>query len=167
MTKEYSSSQMKNIESVRKLFVPLRSFDEASVSEKLALFANDAVWWNGLPRLHPLGEDSEHKGLEKIRKLIVGSGTDARHLGIDAYELSTVRYEDLLELADGDYVVRQHTMYAKTRGGRDYCNAYCFIFRFNGDGKIAYMAEHWNTWWGDRFLFDQIGPSPTHITGNA
>ena len=44
-----------------------------------------------------------------------------------------MRNEDVLVLADGDYVVRQHTMRAKTRAGRDYSNVYCFVFRFAGD----------------------------------
>ena len=155
MTREYSTAERRNLENVSRLFAPPRGFDVST------LFADDAVWWNGLPRLR--GEGScEHRGIEAIRRIVTGASRDASRLGVDAYDLSTVRNEDVLVLADGDYVVRQHTMHAKTRAGRDYRNVYCFVFRFRADGKIAYLTEHWNTWWADRFLFDQRPPEPAH-----
>ena len=153
MPREYSATERRNIESVNRLFAPPPGFDVAT------LFADDAVWWNGLPRLR--GEGScEHRGIEAIRAIVTGASRDQSRLGVDAYDLSTVRNEDVLVLADGDYVVRQHTMYAKTRAGRDYSNVYCFVFRFRADGRIAYLTEHWNSWWADRFLFDQRPPEP-------
>ncbi len=158
MSREYSPTERRNLEAVGKLFAPPPGFDPAS------LFADDAVWWNGLPRLRGLEGSCEHQGLDAIRKILTGARTDQRRFGIDAYDLTTVRNEDVLVLADGDFVVRQHTMYAKTRSGRDYSNVYCFVFRFREDGKIAYLTEHWNTWWADRFLFDQRPPEPAHPT---
>jgi len=153
--REYSSTEKRNLEAVSRLFAPPPGFDVTT------LFADDAVWWNGLPRLR--GEGScEHRGIEAIRAIVTGASRDASRLGVDAYDLATVRNEDVLVLADGDHVVRQHTMYAKTRAGRDYSNVYCFVFRFREDGRIAYLTEHWNTWWADRFLFDQRPPEPAH-----
>ncbi|HZO09123.1 MAG TPA: nuclear transport factor 2 family protein [Myxococcota bacterium] len=155
MPREYSSTEKRNLEAVSRLFAPPPGFDVTT------LFADDAVWWNGLPRLR--GEGScEHRGIEAIRAIVTGASRDASRLGVDAYDLATVRNEDVLVLADGDHVVRQHTMYAKTRAGRDYSNVYCFVFRFREDGRIAYLTEHWNTWWADRFLFDQRPPEPAH-----
>ena len=156
MAREYSATERRNLEAVERLFAPPPGFDVT------ALFAADAVWWNGLPRLRGLEGSCEHRGIEAIRRILGSAGTDMRRLGIDAYDLTTVRNEDVLVLADGDYVVRQHTMYAKTRAGRDYSNVYCFVFRFGEDGKIAYLTEHWNSWWADRFLFDQRPPEPAH-----
>jgi len=155
MPREYSATEKRNLESVSRLFAPPPGFDVTT------FFADDAVWWNGLARLR--GEGScEHRGLEAIRALVTGASRDLGRLGVDAYDLSTVRNEDVLVLADGDYVVRQHTMYAKTRARRDYCNVYCFVFRFRADGRIAYLTEHWNSWWAERFLFDQRPPEPAH-----
>ncbi len=160
MAHEYSAVELLNLESVRTLMAPPPGFDITT------LFAEDAVWWNGLPRLHAPGASCEHRGIEAIRALLHGSGKDRRELGIDAYDLSTVRYENVIEVVDGDRVVRQQTMHAKTRSGRDYCNVYCFVFEFDAAGRIAYLTEHWNTWYADRFLFDQIAPTPPRAGGS-
>lgn len=154
MAREYSAAELRNLESVRRMMSPPPGFDI------MTLFAEDAVWWNGLPRLHAPGASCEHRGIEAIRAIVSGSAKDRRDLGIDAYDLSTVRYENVIEVVDGDRVVRQQTMYAKTQSGRDYCNVYCFVFEFDANGRIAYLTEHWNTWYADRFLFDQRAPTP-------
>lgn len=154
MPREYTEREQRNLETVRKLMAPPPGFDIST------LFADDAVWWNGLPRLHAPGASCEHRGIEAIRTILGGSKTDRRHLGIDAYDLSTVRYENVIEMVDGDRVMRQQTMYAKTKMGRDYCNVYCFVFEFDAEGRISYLTEHWNTWWAERFLFDQLHPEP-------
>ena len=38
--------------------------------------------------------------------------------GMDSYDLSTNVFEDVVVLADGDFVVRQHTQRSKTLRGR-------------------------------------------------
>ena len=68
-------------------------------------------------------------------------------------------------VADGDYVVRQQTFRAKTIAGQDYCNVYCFVFRFGQDGKIAYLTEHWNTWHAYNVLFNNFDMEPAHPEG--
>lgn len=156
--REYSAAEKRNLEAVAALFTPPPGFDPSG------LFAEDAVWWNGLPRLKDAEGTCEHRGLPAIQKILFAAGTDLRRFGIDAYDLSTTRYEDVVTIADGDFVVRQHTMHARTHGGRDYSNVYCFVFRFGPEGKIQYLTEHWNTWWADRFLFDQLPPEPAHPT---
>lgn len=159
MPREYSATEKRNLENVNRLFAPPPGFDVST------LFADDAVWWNGLPRLRGLEGSCEHKGIEAIRRILTSSGTDLRSVGIDAYDLSTVRNEEVLLLADGDYVVRQHNMFAKTRAGRDYSNVYCFVFRFRSDGKIAYLTEHWNTWQAFRVLFNNYEVQPARPEG--
>lgn len=152
----YSEVEQRNLQAVARLFEPPPGFDVG------ALFADDAVWWNGLPRLSGLEGSTEHRGIAAIRRILGAAAADLTHLGIDAYDLSTTRYEDVVVLADGDFVVRQHTMRARTRLGRDYVNVYCFVFRFDVEGRIAHLTEHWNTWWADRFLFDNRAPEPAH-----
>ena len=152
MAREYSATEQRNIASVERMFAPPPGFDVGS------LFADEAVWWNGHPKLRGPYGSCEHKGIAAIRRILDAAGADARAAGIDAYDLTTVRNENVIVIADGDYVVRQHNMHAKTHGGRDYHNVYCFVFRFRADGKIAYLTEHWNTWWADRFLFEQRPP---------
>lgn len=156
MSREYSDTEQRNLDASRRLFAPPPGFDPAT------LFADDAVWWNGLPRLHTPGAGCEHRGIAAIRRLMDSANADTQHLGIDAYDLGTTRYEDLVELVDGDWVMRQHTMHAKTKAGRDYTNVYCFVMRFDAGGRIVHLTEHWNSWWAERFLFDQLAPTPAH-----
>ena len=157
MAREYSATEQRNIASVEKMFTPPAGFDVGS------LFADDAVWWNGHPKLREgPGGSCEHKGIAAIRRILGAAGTDARAAGIDAYDLTTVRNENVIVLADGDYVMRQHNMHAKTHGGRDYRNVYCFVFRFDADGRIAYLTEHWNTWLAHKVLFENFEVEPAH-----
>ena len=154
-------------EEQRNLDVTHRLFDTTNREDKSLLFTEDAVWWNGLPFVGPGGQ-TEHKGRDAIRGILTGatSGPSARKTdsGVDAYDVSTIRNEDVVLLADGDYVVRQHTMYAKTHRGRDYTNVYCFVFRFDASGRIKYLTEHWNTWHAHNVLFNNFKLEPAHPT---
>ena len=67
---------------------------------------------------------------------------------------------DVLVLADGDHVVRQHTFHATAHGGQAYSNVYCFVFRFSADGRIQYLTEHWNTWHAHNVLFNNFKLAP-------
>jgi ketosteroid isomerase-like protein len=142
-----------------------RLFDTTNPEDKSLLFAEDAVWWNGLPFVGGRGE-TEHKGRAAIKAILTGATSgpkrEAVQTGVDAYDVSTIRNEDIVLLADGNYVVRQHTMYAKTHGGQDYCNVYCFVFRFGDDGLIHYLTEHWNTWHAHNVLFNNFHIEPAH-----
>ena len=155
---KYSAEEQRNIDTANSLF-------GAEPEDKSTLFADDAVWWNGLPFVRGAGV-TEHEGIEAIREILTGAGrarTDDS--GIDAYDLSTGRNEDVLVLADGDYVMRQHTFRAKTHGGQDYANVYCFVFRFNAEGRIQYLTEHWNTWHAHNVLFNNFKIEPAHPEG--
>lgn len=155
---DYSASEQRNIDVANSLFA-------AEPADKASLFAEDAVWWNGLPFVRGAGI-TEHKGIEAIREILRGAGRARDETsGIDVYDLSTGRNEDVLVLADGDYVVRQHTFYAETHGGQSYSNVYCFVFRFNAEGKIQYLTEHWNTWHAHNVLFNNFRLDPARPEG--
>ena len=49
-----------------------------------------------------------------------------------------------------------------TVNGKQYENTYCFVFRFDDDGRIQYLTEHWNTWHAYRQLFNQFDVEPAH-----
>lgn len=144
----YTQTEQRNIDTVNAIFEAGPEFN------RLDAFAEDAVWWNGLPKLPGLEGQTEHKGKKAIGRILGGSGQPHPGTGIDSYDLATNRFTDLLVLADGDYVIRQHTQHSKTLGGRDYKNVYCFVFRFNAEGQIIYLTEHWNTWYANKVLFE-------------
>jgi ketosteroid isomerase-like protein len=152
---DYTPAQRRNLDAVETLFDPPPGFDVAS------LFAPDAVWWNGLTRLPGLEGRSNHD-IGGIRQILGSAGARRADSPSDSYDLSTKSYEDVVVLVDGDWVVRQHTMRAKTHAGRDYVNVYCFVFRFDAQGRIAHLTEHTNTWWIERFLLDYRAPEPSH-----
>ena len=159
---EYTPKETRNMAVVDRLF------DTTSGEDKSMLFAEDAVWWNGLPFVGGQGE-TEHKGRAAIAGILTGSTSKPTekkiNSGVDAYDVSTIRNDDIVVLADGDFVVRQHTMRAKTHRGRDYTNVYCFVFRFNEDGVIQYLTEHWNTWHAHNVLFNNFPMEPAHPNG--
>ena len=156
---DYTPTEKRNIDSVNAMFEAGPELDRAS------LFAVDAIWWNGLPLIPGNVGETEHKGIDAIKGILYGSGRQHPGTGIDSYDLMTNRFSDVLVLADGNYVIRQHTQTSKTLGGQDYRNVYCFVFRFNDDGKIAYLTEHWNTWYAERVLFNNFAVEPAHPVG--
>ena len=156
-------------EEERNIAVTERLFDTTNPEDKALLFSEDAVWWNGLPFIGTNPGETEHKGRDAIRAILTGATSGPsekkRNTGTDAYDVSTIRNEDVVLLADGDFVVRQHTMRAKTHGGRDYTNVYCFVFRFDENGLIQYLTEHWNTWHAHNVLFNNFPMEPAHPNG--
>jgi ketosteroid isomerase-like protein len=152
----YTATEQTNIDTVNAMFSAGRELDRAT------LFADDAVWWNGLPLLPGMVGETEHKGIEEITKILRGSGQRHGTSGIDSYDIPTNTFSDVLVLADGDYVVRQHTQQSTTLGGQTYRNVYCFVFRFNASGRIAYLTEHWNTWHAHNVLFNNFAMEPAH-----
>lgn len=157
----YTDAEKRNIETVTNFFEGGRDFD------RLSLWTEDATWWNGLPMLPHNPGETEHKGLKAIGGILGGSGRPHPGTGIDSYDLATNKFTDVVVLADGDYVVRQHTQHSTTLGGKPYRNVYCFVFRFNDEGKITYLTEHWNTWYAQRVLFNNFDVEPAHPTGET
>ena len=120
----YTEQEARNIHTVNQLFEGDADFD------RVAIFDADAVWWNGLPHINSPPGNTEFRGIEAITALMASSGSpDNLARGVDAYDLATTTFEDVVVLADGDFVVRQHTQRSKTHSGRDYCNVYCFVVK--------------------------------------
>lgn len=157
--REYTEAEQRNLDTVTAFFEAGRDFD------RLSVFADDAVWWNGLPLLPGRVGSTEHRGLDEIRPILRGSGQPHTGTGIDSYDLATNRFTDVVTVVDGDYVVRQHTQHSTTLGGRPYRNVYCFVFQFDADGKVTYLTEHWNTWYAHKVLFENFDVEPAHPTG--
>src|SRR3981081_2309893 len=154
---DHSETELRNVTTVNAMFEAGRELDRAT------LFAADATWWNGLPWIPSSPGQTEHVGLDAIRGILHGSGRPSSGgSGIDSYDLATNRFTDVVVLAAGDWVVRQHPQTSKTLGGQDYRNVYCFVFRFNAEGKIQYLTEHWNTWYAHRVLFENFEVEPAH-----
>ena len=84
-----------------------RLFDTTNPENKSLLFAEDAIWWNGLPFVGGNNGQTEHKGRAAINGILTGatSGPSEKktNTGVDAYDVSTIRNEDIVLLADGDY----------------------------------------------------------------
>lgn len=155
----HDPSEARNVATVNTMFEAGPELDRST------LFAEDAVWWNGLPLLPGAPGQTEHRGIEAIRAILGSSGRPHPGTGIDSYDLSTNRFSDVVVLADGNWVVRQHTQTSTTLGGRPYRNVYCFVFCFDDEGKIAYLTEHWNTWYAERVLFNNFAMEPAHPLG--
>lgn len=146
----HSERERANLGVVRQFFG-----EEPGPADKSELFAEDGVWWNGLPMIPGAEGVMEHRGRDAIRNILPSQNVGRGLLpGRDAYKLETVRAHDVVMLADGDHVVRQQNLTAETKRGQHYANTYCFVFRFGDDGKIAYLTEHWNTWQAHRMLFN-------------
>jgi len=157
---DYTETELRNLHVVRQFLN-----EEPPPDDKSTLFAEDGVWWNGLPLAHSEGR-TEHRGRAEIRKLLPSQTTHVRlPPGRDKYDMSTAKTTDVITLADGDYVVRQQNFSARTVNGREYANTYCFVFRFNEAGEIAYLTEHWNTWHAYRELFNQFDVTPANPLG--
>jgi ketosteroid isomerase-like protein len=153
----YTDTELRNLSVVRQFLN-----EEPPPADKSELFAQDGVWWNGLPLAHPEGR-TEHRGRDEIRRLLPSQNANTPlGPGRDKYDMSTAEIADVVMLADGDYVVRQQTFRAKTVHGKQYENTYCFVFRFNERGEIAYLTEHWNTWHAYRQLFNNFDVEPAH-----
>ena len=126
--REYSEIEQRNLSVVRQFLN-----EEPPPDDKSLLFAEDGVWWNGLPLAHSEGR-TEHRGRAEIRKLLPSQNvSSALGVGRDRYDMATREVADVITLADGDFVVRQQTFQATTIQGKPYENTYCFVFRFGAE----------------------------------
>jgi ketosteroid isomerase-like protein len=155
---DYTETELRNLGVVKQFFS-----EAPAPADKSELFTEDGIWWNGLPLVGD-GE-TEHRGRAAIRQLLPSTRKGELGPGRDIYDMSTMKAEDVIMLADGDYVVRQQTCRARTVQGDDYANTYCFVFRFNGDGQIEYLTEHWNTFYAYQKLFNKFAFEPAHPVG--
>lgn len=152
----YTETEERNLRVVRQMFG-----EEPGPDDKSMLFAEDGAWWNGLPMIPGAEGVMEHRGRDAIRNILPSQNKGRGLLpGRDTYRLETCRAHDVVMLADGDYVVRQQNFTAETKLGQHYANTYCFVFRFNEQGEITYLTEHWNTWQAHRVLMNNYDVQP-------
>lgn len=140
-------------EEERNLAVVHGFFDPGPDFDFPGSIADDCVWWNALAELPGAEGVTEHRGKAAVLRILMGAGTDYSDRGIDGYDLSTKSYHDVIEICDGPYVFRQHRYRARTHGGQDYENVYGFLFRFDREGRIDRIWEHWDTLTAKRVLF--------------
>ena len=157
---DYTETERRNLSVVAKFFG-----EEPYDGPKSELFAPDGVWWNGLPLIPGAEGQTEHRGRAAIANILPSESKAPPRPGGDKYDLSTAAIDNVITLADGDYVVRQQNFSAKTRRGQDYQNVYCFVFRFDDEGQIVYLTEHWNTWHAHNILFDNHPMDPARPLG--
>ena len=111
-------------------------------------FAADAVWtmYGELPIAGPW------RGREAIVDdfLVAAGGT--------LYEPGSVEFEFPTLIGEGDTVVLEWRVRARTAAGGDYANAYCGLFRVR-DGRIAEVREYLDTQYAARTLFGAAAPA--------
>jgi nitroreductase len=137
-----SSDREHNLEVVDQFFTGPRDLD------RLSLMSDDCEWFNGIGKFPAAPGQTVFRGKNEIGRVILGrapSPPPPSGRKVDRYDLTTARFQDVETIADGQYVFRQHGYTATTLGGRDYENVYGFLFRFDDDGLIDRVWEHWGT----------------------
>ena len=137
-----STDRARNLDVVERFFSGPRDLD------RLSLMSDDCEWFNGIGKFPAAPGQTVFRGKEEIGRVILGrapSPPPPSGRRIDRYDLTTAAFRDVETIADGNYVFRQHGYSATTLGGRDYANVYGFLFRFDTDGLIDRVWEHWGT----------------------
>ena len=150
-------SRTQNLDVVERFFASGPELDRTSV------MSEDCEWWNGMGKFPGAPGQTLFRGRDEIGRLILGrapSPPQPNGRRVDRYDLATKSFDDVHVIADGDYVFRQHTYRATTMRGRPYENVYGFLFRFNDDGLIDRIWEHWGTLAAYEQLFQ--GPLVVH-----
>lgn len=145
------------------LDVVAQFFEGSRDLDRLSLMSDDVEWWNGLGKFPAAPGQTLFRGKDEIGRIVLGrapSPPQPNGRPVDRYDLTTARFDDVRTIVDGEYVFRQHTYRATTRGGRPYENVYGFLFRFDADGRIDRIWEHWGTLQAYETLFQ--GPLVVH-----
>jgi nitroreductase/ketosteroid isomerase-like protein len=154
-----STDRARNLEVVERFFSGPRDLD------RLSLMSDDCEWFNGIGKFPAAPGQTIFRGKDEIGRVILGrapSPPPPSGRTIDRYDLATAQFHDVETIAEGPYVFRQHGYTATTLGGRDYSNVYGFLFRFDDDGLIDRVWEHWGTLaaWEQLFQYDLVVDDP-------
>ena len=111
-------------------------------------FAEDASW----TILGDLPIGSRWRGREAI--------VDEFLTGVagSLYEAGSVQFEFPTLIGEGDTVVLEWRVRARTAAGADYANAYCGLFTVHA-GRIAEVREYLDTQYAARTLFGAAAPA--------
>lgn len=124
---------------VHRFFAAISSGDEETLCEMLA---EDAAWV--IPRSAPAPFGGTHRGNRKIAGMMVAS------VG-ETFEPGSQTFDVLLMLEEGDVVIAEANIKARTPAGDVYDNFYVFIFEFE-DGKVRELREHVDTIYAANFF---------------
>jgi nitroreductase len=147
----------------RQLAVVDQFFDGPRSLDRLSLMSDDVEWWNGLGKFPAAPGQTVFRGKDEIGRIVLGrapSPPQPNGRRVDRYDLATLSFADVRTIVDGNHVFRQHTYRATTMGGRPYENVYGFLFRFDEQGLIDRIWEHWGTLQAYETLFQ--GPLVVH-----
>ena len=123
----------------------LRFFDAISAGDEAVLgemLAEDARWV--IPRSAPEPFAGTHRGNDKIAGMMVNAVAET-------FEPGSQRFDVLLMVEDGDVVVAEANITARTPAGEVYDNFYVFIFEFE-DGRVRELREHVDTVYAANFF---------------
>jgi len=126
-------------EEVLRFFDAISAGDEATLIEMLA---EDARWV--IPRSAPEPFAGTHRGNRKIAGMMVQSVAET-------FAPGSQRFEILLMVEEGDVVVAEANIKARTPAGEVYDNFYVFIFEFE-NGKVGELREHVDTIYAANFF---------------
>jgi ketosteroid isomerase-like protein len=115
-----------------------------------ACFAEDATW--------SMHGDLPIAGPWKGRDAIVDDFL--QQLGATLFEPGSQRFEFPLLVAEGDTVVLEWRVHARSRVGADYENEYCGVFVVE-EGRISEVREYMDTRSAARVLFPERASEPT------
>jgi ketosteroid isomerase-like protein len=124
---------------VLRFFAAISSGDEETLCEMLA---EDATWV--IPRSAPAPFGGTHRGNRKIAGMMVASVRDTFVPGSQTFDV-------LLMLEEGDVVIAEANIKARTPAGDVYDNLYVFIFEFE-DGRVRELREHVDTIYAANFF---------------
>ena len=124
---------------VLRFFAAISSGDEETLCEMLA---EDATWV--IPRSAPAPFGGTHRGNRKIAGMMVASVRDTFVPGSQTFDV-------LLMLEEGDVVIAEANIKARTPAGDVYDNFYVFIYEFE-NGKVRELREHVDTIYAANFF---------------
>lgn len=121
-----------------------KSHDEERIA---AVFTPDAEWIAPRGNATAVALDHTHH--------MVGAAAIARFIAVEMHKLfADVAIEFTALHADGDAVIVEERMRATLPDGRNYDNAYCFVFIVR-DGLIRQVREYMDTMKGWQMVFGQ------------
>ena len=124
---------------VLRFFDAISGGDEATLCEMLA---EDACWV--IPKSAPEPFAGSHRGNRTIAGMMVNSVAQTFEPGSQSFDV-------LLMVEEGEVVVAEANIKARTPAGEVYDNFYVFIFEFE-NGKVRELREHVDTIYAANFF---------------
>ena len=137
------TDRQRNLEVVERFFSGPRDLD------RLSLMSDDCEWFNGIGKFPAAPGQTMFMGKDEIGRVVLGrapSPPPPSGRTVDRYDLTTARFHDVAARSPTARTSSASTTTPRRPiGGRDYANSYGFLFRFDDDGLIDRVWEHWGT----------------------